>query len=61
MTFLIICILIISGILAIISFKFIPFNPINEKNKQQNEVYPTLKKLQQDSVKKLSSKEKSAP
>lgn len=60
MNILIICILIISAILAIISFKYIPFNPNNTKYSPQNEVHPNRKKLKEN-VKKLGSKEKSAP
>lgn len=46
--------------MAIISFKYIPFNPNNTKYSPQNEVHPNRKKLKEN-VKKLGSKEKSAP
>ena len=53
--------LVVSGIIAVFSFRYIPFNPQSNKQNQDNEIFPHRKKLGQENIKKLNSKEKSAP
>tara|TARA_Y100001968_G_scaffold215008_1_gene197800 strand:+ start:380 stop:565 length:186 start_codon:yes stop_codon:yes gene_type:complete len=53
--------LVVSGIIAVFSFRYIPFKPQNKKQNQNNEIFPNRKKLGNENVKKLNSKEKSAP
>ena len=55
MTIFIIIVLFISGFFAVISFKYIPFNPNNTKYSQQKEIHPNRKKLKEN-IKKLPSK-----
>ena len=53
--------LVFSGIIAVFSFRYLPFKPQNNKHNQDNEIFPNRKKLSHDNVNKLCSKEKSAP
>ena len=58
MTFLIIIIAFISGLIALISFKYIPFKSNQIKATQNKEIHPNRKKLPEESVNKLENKKR---